>query len=199
MKKLTIFLGIALIAVSLQSCGSDSQTDSKAVSDSTNTAKDSSKNYPSTTSAAGLTVSKDNSKFAVAAANGGMSEVELGKLVQEKATNPAVKEFGAMMIKDHTKANAEMMEIAKSKNITLPVALDNDEQKIKDKLSAKTGVEFDKAYVDDMVDDHKNDIKEFDDASKNLTDPELKAFAIKTLPTLKMHLAAIQKIHDQMK
>jgi len=66
-------------------------------------------------------------------------------------------------------------------------------------LSAKSGADFDKAYVSNMIDDHKEDIKEFEDAAKNVKDPDLKAFAVKTLPTLKMHLDAIQKIHDSMK
>jgi putative membrane protein len=135
----------------------------------------------------------------VAAANGGMAEVELGKLAQEKASNQAVKDFGAMMIKDHSKANEEMKAISKSKNITLPTTLGADEQKVKDELSAKSGSEFDKAYIDDMVEDHKKDIKEFEAASNKLTDPELKAFAVKTLPTLKMHLASVQKIQAQLK
>ena len=199
MKTLNLIMSVAIAAGVLQSCGGNTQNDSKAFADSTNAAKDSSKNDTATTSAAGLTVSKENSEFAVKAANGGMAEVELGKLAQEKGTSQAVKDFGGMMVKDHSKANEEMIAIAKSKNITLPSTLGKEEQEVKDKLAAKSGTEFDKAYVDDMLEDHKKDIKEFEDATKNLTDAELKAFAVKTLPTLKMHLAEVQKIHDQMK
>jgi putative membrane protein len=199
MKKLILISTVALATGMLMGCGENTQKDSKAFADSTNKAKDSSKNDTATTSAAGLTVSKDNAEFAVAAANGGMAEVELGKLAQEKASRQVVRDFGAMMVKDHSKANGEMKAIAKSKNITLPPTLGADEQKVKDKLSAKSGSEFDKAYVDDMVEDHKKDVKEFEDAGNKLTDPALKAFAVKTLPILKMHLAAIQKIQDQIK
>ena len=81
----------------------------------------------------------------------------------------------------------------------MPTTIDSDEQKVKDNLSSKSGADFDKAYVDNMIEDHKNDTKEFEDATKNLKDPDLKAFAVKTLPTLKMHLDAIQKIDDSMK
>ncbi|WPU95716.1 DUF4142 domain-containing protein [Mucilaginibacter sabulilitoris] len=144
-------------------------------------------------------VDKDDAKFAVAAANGGIAEVELGTLAQQKAVNQKVKDFGGMMVSDHSKANEEMKALAKSKGITLPTKIDSDEQKVKDNLSSKSGADFDKAYVDNMIEDHKNDIKEFEDATKNLKDPDLKAFAVKTLPTLKMHLEAIQKIHDTMK
>ena len=167
----------------------------KASADSANTANaDTAKKDSSMTA-----VDKDDAKFAVAAANGGMAEVELGQLAQQKAANSEVKNFGAMMVTDHTKANNEMTALAKSKGIILPAAIDTDEQKVKDDLSSKSGADFDKAYVSNMIDDHKKDIKEFEDASKNCKDADLKAFAAKTLPTLKMHLAAIQKIHDSVK
>jgi len=146
-----------------------------------------------------VVVDKDDAKFVLAAANGGMAEVILGKLAKEKAVNAKVKDFGAMMVKDHSKANNELKALAKSKGITLPDAIDKEEQKVKDELSAKSGADFDKAYVKNMIDDHKADIKEFEKAIKNLKDMDLKAFAVKALPMLKMHLETIQKIQDGMK
>ncbi len=104
-----------------------------------------------------------------------------------------------MMVKDHTEANDKMKTIAQSKGITLPSTLSNDEQKLKTDLSSKSGKDFDKAYIEAMIDDHKEDIKTFQDAIQRLKDPDLKAFATNTLPVLKMHLDAIQKIHDSMK
>jgi len=194
MKKLTYVLAIAASALALQSC--QGPKDAKQEADSLNKTKDTTTNVAAT---GGVAVSNDDAKFATAAANGGMAEVELGKLAQEKATNAKVKDFGAMMVSDHSKANDEMKALAKSKGITLPAAIDSKEQKVKDDLSAKSGADFDKAYVSNMIDDHKEDIKEFEDATKNLKDPDLKAFAVKTLPTLKMHLEAITKIKDGMK
>lgn len=193
MKKLIYFGLIACAAWVMQACNGNK--DSKASADSANTAKADTAKKDSSASA----VDKDDAKFAVAAANGGMAEVELGTLAQQKSANAKVKDFGAMMVSDHSKANEEMKALAKSKGITLPTAISADEQKVKDDLSSKSGADFDKAYVNNMIDDHKNDIKEFEDATKNLKDPDLKAFAVKTLPTLKMHLDAIQKIHDSMK
>src|SRR6195952_2305241 len=193
MKKLTYITLIAGMIFLMQACSGPK--DSKAGADSANTAAaDTAKKDSSM-----AVVDKDDAKFAVAAANGGMAEVELGQLAQQKAANPKVKDFGAMMVTDHTKANDEMKALATAKGITLPVAIGTDEQKVKDDLSAKTGADFDKAYVSNMIDDHKKDIKEFEDASQNCKDADLKAFAVKTLPTLKMHLDAIQKIHDGMK
>jgi putative membrane protein len=193
MKKITYITLIAVAACFVQAC--TGHKDSKENADSTNTAKaDTAKKDSSVTA-----VDKDDAKFAVAAANGGMAEVELGTLARQKAVNSKVKDFGAMMVTDHSKANDEMKALAKSKGITLPTAIDTKEQKVKDDLSAKSGADFDKAYVSNMIDDHKEDIKEFEDASKNCKDADLKAFAVKTLPVLKMHLDAIQKIHDSMK
>jgi putative membrane protein len=193
MKKITYFTLIAGMACLVQACSG--HKDSKASADSANTAKaDTAKKDSSM-----VAVDKDDAKFAVAAANGGMAEVELGQLAQQKAVNAKVKDFGGMMVTDHSKANDEMKALAKSKGITLPDSLDSKEQKVKTDLSAKSGADFDKAYVSNMIDDHKEDIKEFEDAVKNCKDADLKAFAVKTLPTLKMHLDAIQKIHDSMK
>lgn len=189
MKKLSILL-IAAAAFSLQACHSNK--DSKATADSINKAADTAK------TAMPITVNQVDAKFAVDAANGGMAEVMLGKLAQDKG-GTAVKDFGAMMVKDHSLANDEMMTLAKSKNITLPAVVSSDELKHFDDLNKKSGADFDKTYVKLMVDDHKADIKEFEDAAKNVQDPDLKAFAVKTLPVLKMHLDAISKINSAMK
>lgn len=193
MNKLIFITLILITACLVQACSGNK--DSKESADSTNIANaDTAKKDSSA-----MAVDEGDAKFAVAAANGGMAEVELGTLAQQKAVNTKVKDFGAMMVSDHSKANDEMKALAKSKGLTLPTAIDDKEQKVKDDLSTKSGADFDKAYVSNMIDDHKEDIKEFEDASKNCKDPDLKAFAVKTLPVLKMHLDAIQKIHDSMK
>lgn len=197
MKKTII--GYALISATwiAAGCGQHARQDSMANADSTNSAHDSAdKKYPAPW---GHEVSGDDAKFAVSAANGGMAEVELGKLAQQKAQSAQVKDFGAMMVQDHSKANAALMDLAKSKNIALPDSISADEQKLKADLSAKSGADFDKAYVQAMLDDHKKDIKEFEQASKIVKYPEMTAFINQTLPVLKKHLAAIQQIHDQMK
>ncbi|PTR01622.1 putative membrane protein [Mucilaginibacter yixingensis] len=201
MKKLNVLLLTAATAWMLQGCGGNSQKDSKAVADSANMAKDSATVDTSTTKAASpaMTVSADDAKFATMAANGGMTEVELSKLAETKATNAQIKTFAAMMVKDHTMAGNQLMSLAKSKNITLPAGIDNDSQKKVSDLNGKSGADFDKAYVNAMLDDHKKAVDAFEDASKNLKDPDLKGFVDKTLPTIKMHLNLIQKIHDQMK
>jgi len=201
MKKIqTIFL-TAVSACMIQACHSpDQKWDSKSSADTLNNMKDSvADSNKSITKDLVMKVGKDDAKFAVAAATDGMAEVELGRLALQKAVNSQIKDFGTMMVSDHSKANADLKGLAQSKGITLPATLDNGEQQIKEILSGKSGADFDKAYVEDMIEDHQKDIKDFQDAIAILKDADLKAFAQKTLPTLKMHLAAVQKIHDQLK
>ncbi len=139
-------------------------------------------------------VQKDASDFAVAAANGGMMEVELGKVAEEKGVSQRVKDFGAMMVKDHSAANDNLKSIATSLNITLPDSVSNDARKEIDKLKMKKGKAFDKAYVDMMLDDHKKDIAEFRKCADNCSDSTIKSFASTTLPVLEKHLDSIQAI-----
>lgn len=131
--------------------------------------------------------SADNS-WVMKVAQGGMLEVELGKLAQTQASNDAVKQFGTRMVTDHTKANEELSQLASRKGITLGTSLDAKHQAMKDKLSKLNGVAFDKAYMDAMVKDHRTDVAEFKKESSTGQDADVKAFAAKTLPTLEEHL-----------
>lgn len=194
MKKLSLIMMIALSALMFQACNNAAKTDSKESADSSNAVKDT-----TTTGATGIAVDAGDAKFATDAANGGLTEVAAGKIAQQKAINQKVKDFAAMMVKDHSKANDELMAIAKTKNITLPAAPSEDKQKELTDLSGKSTSDFDKAYVDAMVDGHKKTIALFEDASKNCKDAELKAFATNTLPTIKGHLAEIEAIKKGMK
>jgi putative membrane protein len=135
-----------------------------------------------------------DSGFFKNAAEGGMSEVELGQLAQTKASNPAVKDFGAMMVKDHSAANDKLKALAASERVSLPDSPSMMQKASKTKLDMLSGDSFDKSYVKGMIDDHKEDIKEFQKEIAEGKDPQAKAFASATLPTLKMHLQKIQSI-----
>jgi putative membrane protein len=126
--------------------------------------------------------------FVMDAAMGGLMEVELGRVAAQQGASDAVKQFGQRMVDDHSKANTELMTLASSKGITLPTALDEKHQKEVTKLSAMSGAEFDRAYSKMMLSDHNKDVSEFERQSTRGTDPDLKAFAGKTLPTLQEHL-----------
>jgi putative membrane protein len=129
-----------------------------------------------------------DSAFAMAAADGGLAEVELGKLAADHASNADVKTFGKRMVDDHSKANDELSAILKQKGMTAPTELKGKEKATYDRLAKLNGAAFDKAYMSDMVKDHEKDVKEFEHESTSGKDPDLKAFAAKTLPTLQDHL-----------
>ncbi|RYZ99945.1 MAG: DUF4142 domain-containing protein [Sphingobacteriaceae bacterium] len=192
MKKLSVITMIALAACMFQACSGNK--DSAETADSINAERDSANAVE-----AGMAADEDDAKFAVDAANGGMAEVALAKLAEGKAVNAKVKEFAAMMVADHTKANDELMALAQAKNITLPQAVSTEKQAVMDDLTKKSGSEFDKAYVDQMIDDHKKTISMYEDASKNLKDADMKAFVDGKLPTIKAHLEHVTAIHDSMK
>jgi putative membrane protein len=195
MKKFHVIVLLPFAAILLNGCHSNK--DSKEKADSTNTHQDSIHNKEAGTG--DWVVSAPDAKFAVEAANGGMAEVELGKLAQAKGNSKAVKDFGAMMVTDHSKANMELKELARQKKIVLPDSVGKEEADLKISLSAKSNADFDKAYVDAMVDDHKKDIPAFENARVKVKYPEMKALIEKAIPMLKMHLSAIEKIQAQIK
>ena len=137
---------------------------------------------------------KDSARFAANAAQGGMTEVELGKLAIQRGTDPAVKEFGQRMIVDHTRANNELKVVAAEKNIELPSDLNSSEKSTMEKLSKLSGAEFDKEYISDMVNDHEEDVEDFQTQANKGNDPEIKAFAAKALPTLQGHLQMAREV-----
>jgi putative membrane protein len=140
---------------------------------------------------------EDDADFVVKAASGGMAEVKMGELAMQKGSTQMVKDFGKMMVDDHTKANNELMSIASAKNITLPTGPGEDYMKNYDDLNKLSGIDFDEKYMDMMVKDHKDDIKLFEDARDDAHDADIKAFAAKYLPTLQMHLQHAEGGEDQ--
>lgn len=149
--------------------------------------------------AAHAEASKKDQEFMTKAAAGGLYEVQAGNLAQEKGRTPTVKAFGEMLIKDHSAANEELKALASAKGVTLPAALPADKKKRLDKIASAK--DFDKEFVDEVgLDDHKKDIQLFEKASKDADDADVKAFATKTLPTLKAHrehAQGLQKAYGQ--
>lgn len=139
-----------------------------------------------------------DSKFVMDAAKGGMMEVEMGRMASDHATNPEVKQFAQRMVTDHTKANDELKSVASQKGITLPTSIDASDKAKMDKMSKMSGDAFDKAYMDDMVKDHKKDVAEFRKEANAGQDADIKGFASKTLPTLEEHLKMAQDTHAKV-
>jgi putative membrane protein len=151
-------------------------------------------NAASAGSSAASTVSAGDRSFMAKVAGGGMYEVEVSKLAEQKATDQSVKEHAAMLVKDHTNANNELTQLASSKGVALPAKLPRDKQAGLDKLSKTSGPSFDREFMRKVgIADHQADIKLFENGSRTAKDPELKAWIDKTLPTLREHLAHAQK------
>ncbi|HEX3396305.1 MAG TPA: DUF4142 domain-containing protein [Steroidobacteraceae bacterium] len=128
------------------------------------------------------------------AAEGGMAEVAMGNLAQQKAHSQSVREFGAQMVKDHSAANEKLKALAQSKNITLPANPSVEEITAKAKLQVLSGEAFDKSYIKGMIKDHEEDIAQFKKEATSGQDPDARAFANAILPTLQAHLKKIQSI-----
>ena len=146
-----------------------------------------------------IAVDEPTSSFMVKVADVGMTEVKLGGIAQDKATSARVKDFGVMMTKDHSKAGDELKNLASQKNVTLPSAIGEDHQKKIDDLNKKTGKDFDKAYIDAMVGGHQSAVNDFEKASRDTKDADIKAWVDKTLPVIKMHLDSAKAIQKSMK
>ncbi len=144
--------------------------------------------------AADAKLSSGDEAFVKKAAEGGLMEVKLGEIASTKAKRQDVKDFGAKMVKDHSKANADLKAVATAKGFAIPASLDATHEKKVEKMSKLEGDAFDGAYVKDMVEDHENDVKDFEKEGSTGTDTEVKAFVNRTLPVLKQHLELIKTI-----
>ena len=193
MKNKILIPALMLAVCGFQACNnagkktSEADTLSQAMEDSSNMITDT-----------GGVNNNDTASFMHKAAVGGMMEVELGNLAQQQASNAQVKEFGALMVKDHSKANAELKSIANAKNVMLPTVIPEMEQKHMDEMKKLKGVDFDKHYMSMMVDDHQKDIALFKAATTN-SDASISKFATNTLPVLETHLKKATTINSSLK
>ena len=149
---------------------------------------------PANTPARGVPPRHDDRAFVLEAGPGGLAEVELGRLAAQKGQSADVKKFGQRMVTDHSKANAELKKLAASKGITLPPQMDVEQMAVHDRLAKLSGADFDREYMTLMVKDHDKDVAAFMDEAKDGTDPDIKSFAAKTLPTLQEHQRMAKEI-----
>jgi putative membrane protein len=167
---------VSAIIISTSACTNNKAEDTKEVAEEHNEAKFEKRS------------SEKDAQFLVNAAEINLEEISLGKLAQQNSTILPVKDLGKMMEDAHGQSLAELTELALAKNITLPTSATNDALDTYKKLSTKTGVNFGKSYSDLMVSGHKDAIDLFEKAAADCTDPEIKAWAAKSLPSLRTHL-----------
>ena len=137
--------------------------------------------------------------FMKKAAQGGFAEVQMGEVATDRASSPQVKRFGQRMVDDHSKANNELKNIASQKGETLPTTVSAKNRDVIDRLSKLSGTEFDRTYMQYMVDDHKEDAEEFKREADSGNDPQVKAFAAKTVPFLEGHLKMAEQTDREVK
>jgi putative membrane protein len=135
----------------------------------------------------GPDLSVKDRQFIEKVASGNMAEIKLARLALDKSQSPTVRQYAQMIIDDHEKAAKELKTIAREEKFPEPTTMDTEHQKLYDKLATESGKDFDKDYMKLMVKEHDKTIDDFQKASNELTNPELKSFVTKTLPTLKEH------------
>lgn len=140
------------------------------------------------------TLSTSDATFLSEAARGGAAEVEMGKLAQKNGRSPAVKRFGRMMVGHHGQANGELMALAQRKEISVPTGIGAEGQRTYDDLAKLRGAAFDRAYAKAMVEDHREDLRVYQDEAANGTDPDVKAYAARQVPLLQDHLRMAQRL-----
>jgi putative membrane protein len=185
---------LVIMCFILLACNNDAETTNERTDTNTTITTSSTDANPNT--ATSVVTDEKSSTFLVKAANSGIAEVQLAKLAQQKATIDAVKNFAAMLERDHSAANDQVKNLAGQRNVSLPASPSEEKQKMYTDMEKMTGKAFDKEYISMMVKSHNDGINLFEDTRSNASDIDVKNFADKTLPTLKMHLdsaKAIQK------
>lgn len=139
----------------------------------------------------------DAAEFARKAAHGNNLEVELGELAGEQAESEAVKQFGARMVQDHSKAQDQLRSAAQEAGLELPEGLDDKGKATRDELAAKSGSEFDRAYMEEMVKDHEKDVELYEKQADGGEGP-VQSYAAQTLPTLRQHHELAEATAEQV-
>jgi putative membrane protein len=155
-----------------------------------------------TTGATGGTMSAmtpEDKEFVSKAGMGGLFEVQAGQLALSKGASADVRAFAQRMVTDHGKANAELAQLAVTKGLALPTELGGTHESAFEHLDGLSGAEFDKAYMQHMVEDHNKDVAEFERVATVAGDADLKGWAGKTLPTLQQHQAQAKEISSKLR
>jgi putative membrane protein len=126
--------------------------------------------------------------FAKVAARGGLAEINLGKLAMDRGSSEPVKAFGTRMAAEHTRAGDKLMEAAKEEQIGLPTDISARDQATYDRLSKLSGADFDRAYAQEMVKDHQQDLRDFQREANRGNDDVIRGFASETVPMIQQHL-----------
>jgi putative membrane protein len=139
-----------------------------------------------------------DASFVRKAAQSNYAEIQLGKLAQDKASNPAVKEFGQRMVTDHTTAYDQLKPIASKDNLSMPSNMSAKDQALYNHLSKLSGSQFDRSYMQAMVKDHKMDVSEFQHEAQTAQNPDVRSYASNTLSVLQQHLQLAESTNSKV-
>ncbi|WP_375498733.1 DUF4142 domain-containing protein [uncultured Nostoc sp.] len=140
------------------------------------------------------TLSSSDRQFMTEAAQGGLAEVQLGKVASQRGASDAVKQYGQRMVQDHTQVNDQLKQLATQKGVTLPTTLDSKNKQVEQRLSKLSDTKFDRQYINHMLQDHEKDVSAFQTEAQQGQDPDVKAFAAQVLPTLQEHLKQVRSL-----
>lgn len=143
-------------------------------------------------------LSASDIEFMKEAARAGMFEVQAGELARSKGSSQAVKDFGERMVTDHGKANEDLKELAQRKGVDLPSSIADEHQEHLNRLNQLSGKEFDREFMEMMVEDHQADLKKFQSAAEGADDSELKAFASRVAGVIEQHLDSSRQLQAEM-
>jgi putative membrane protein len=189
----------AMIASAASSSPTTSPAASAAPSDTSTTAPSTSAGNPVQATSGSAKLKATDKTFVRKAAEGGLAEVELGKLAASKASDPEVKSFGQKMVDDHSKANDRLKQTVGTKGVDLPSDMSAKDKALEARLDKLSGADFDRAYMKEMLKDHQKDVAEFRREAKRAgADPDVKSFASETLPTLEEHLKMAQDVSKKV-
>jgi len=133
--------------------------------------------------------------FVAKALEGGMAEVQLGQLAQEKSQSNDVKQFGQKMVSDHSQMGEKWLKpIAKQMGVSEPKGPSKKDKKLIEKLQGLSGQGFDTQYIQAMLKDHKDDLKEFKNEAQMAQDPNVKQIAQQGSAVIQQHLQLIEQI-----
>ena len=143
-------------------------------------------------------VNSSDKSFLTNAYEDGLAEIQAGEMGMRKTGNADLKAFAEHMVKDHSDANAKLKSLADTKKVEVPSSPSLMAQGKGKLLDHKTGADFDKAFAEAMVNDHKKAVESFEKAANEATDQDVKNFAAQTLPTLKMHLSMAEELQNKV-
>jgi putative membrane protein len=137
--------------------------------------------------------------FVAAAVASNYAEIKMAQLAAQRSSNPEVKSIAAMLEADHTKVLNELKALAQTKAITVPVEEEEEAKNKMNRLRDENGKDFDKKWLEQMEDAHEKSINKFEKRADKGEDADIKAFAAKTLPHLKMHKDKIDACQEKVK